>query len=78
MAETTAKKPAESKPVMAKIKLQRAAAGEENFITASYNGKIYKIQKGVEIEVPAPLAQVIENAYEQQDRADEFISSLVK
>jgi len=67
-----------AKDVMVKIKLPRAAQGEENFITASVNGKIFKIQKGIEVEVPAPIAQVIQNSYDAQDKAEDYIASLVK
>lgn len=63
---------------MVKVKLPRAASGEDNFITASVNGKVYKIQKGVEVEVPGSIAQVIQNSYEAKDQADDFKDSIIK
>lgn len=66
------------KQKMVKIKLPRAAYGEENFITASLNGEVFKIMKGVEVEVPDYIAEIIQNSFEHQDKADEFLESLVR
>lgn len=56
-----------------KIKLPRAEDGKENFITASLNGKVYKIQRGVPVEVPVGLAEVIYNSDVARERAIEYI-----
>lgn len=62
---------------MVKIKLPKAPRGESNYIIASVNGKVYKIQKGVTVDVPRPIAKVIENSMNDADRADEFIEQHV-
>ena len=67
-----------SKGKTVKIKLPKAAFGEENFITASLNGEVFKIQKGVEVEVPDYIARIIQNSFEHQDKADEYLESLVR
>lgn len=59
------------------IRLPKAAQGEENYIIASVNGRVYKLMKGKEIDVPAPIAEVLQHSFEMQDEADEFIASLV-
>lgn len=35
---------------------------EENFIIVSVNGKRFQIQRGIPVEVPKPVAEVIRNA----------------
>ena len=47
---------------MAHIIIPRGRRTEENFVIVSVNGKSYKIMKGVEVEVPECVAQVLENA----------------
>lgn len=62
---------------MVKIKLPKAPKGEENFKIVSLNGRTYKIQKGVEVEVPKLIAEIIEANYAEQDKADEYLEALV-
>lgn len=57
------------------VKLPRAVAGEGNYITASVNGKVYKIQRGVPVEVPAAIAEVIVNSEAARDMAVEYIEN---
>ncbi len=57
------------------VKLPRAASGEGNYITASVNGKVYKIKRGVPVEVPTAIAEVIANSEIAQDMAIEYIES---
>ena len=70
---TAAKDPFEKK---ARIKLPKAPRGEENFVVASVNGWTCKIQKGVEVDVPEPIAEVLRHSEQAQDRADEFIEKM--
>lgn len=63
---------------MVEIRLPKAVKGEPNFIIASVNGKTFKIQKGVKVEVPAPIAEVIENSYLASEEAEAYASGLVK
>jgi len=58
------------------IMLPRAAVGEENFIIASLNGRSFKIKRGVQVEVPKPIAEMIQKSFDYQERADELVSSL--
>ena len=59
------------------IRLPKAPKGEDNFLIASVNGRVFKIKRGESVEVPLPIAQVIENSYKDADAADEFIESKV-
>lgn len=58
------------------VKLPKAPRGEENFVIASVNGRVFKIQRGVEVEVPEPIAEVLRHSEQEQDRADEFIEKM--
>lgn len=55
------------------IKLPKAPKGEENFVMASVNGRTFKIKRGVAVDVPAPIAEVIQNSEEMRDEADAYI-----
>lgn len=57
---------------MVTIRLPKATNGEANYLFAAVNGRRFKIQRGVKVEVPAPIAEVIEHSYEQQNMADEY------
>lgn len=59
------------------IRLPKAPKGEDNFLIASVNGRVFKIKRGEAVEVPLPIAQVIENSFKDADAADEFIESKV-
>lgn len=61
--------------VMKTIKLDKPAPGQDNYVIASVNGKVYKIKKGVEVDVPAPIAEVIEHSQEAEEAADMYIES---
>jgi len=76
MADTKTTKVAEdpwAKKV--EIKLPKASNGEPNYVIASVNGRAFKIQRGVKVEVPAPIAEVIEHSFLAQDEAEEFIET---
>ena len=57
---------------MVTIRLPKATNGEANYLFAAVNGRRFKIQRGVKVEVPLPIAEVIEHSYEQQNMADEY------
>ena len=61
---------------MVSIKIPKATNGEPNYIIASVNGRIYKVQRGVKVDVPAPIAEVLEHSFEARDEADAFIEGL--
>lgn len=57
------------------IKLPRAEKGENNFITASLNGKVYQIKRGIPVTVPAALAEIIKHSEEAKDAAIDYIDN---
>lgn len=59
-----------------KIKIPRAPKGEDNFIIAGFAGKMYKIQRGVEVEVPEAIAYIIENSLAAREKADDYIDEI--
>lgn len=61
---------------MVTIKLPKINDGSENFITTSVNGRVFKIQRGVNVEVPMPIAEVLQHSEEAADRAEAFIEGL--
>jgi len=61
---------------MVTIRLPKATNGEANYLFAAVNGKNFKIQRGVKVDVPLPIAEVIEHSFEQQNMADEFSESV--
>lgn len=73
MATENSAKAATSKKKMVKIRLPRLegqnAAQEEFF---SVNFKNYIIKRGVEVEVPEEIAEVIQNAEKARDEALNF------
>ena len=54
---------------MSKVFLPRGRKNEENFVIVSVNGRNYKIMKGVEVEVPECVAEVLENGRRMADTA---------
>ena len=57
------------------INVPRATDGTGNFIIASVNGRVFKVQRGVNVEVPAPIAEVIQHSFEAENEAVAFIDS---
>ena len=62
------------KPV--KILLPRGRKNEENFIIVSVNGRSWKIMKGVEVEVPDFVAEVLENAEMMAETARRYVDKM--
>lgn len=58
------------------IKIPRGAKGEDNFMLVTLNGKGYRIQRGVEVEVPSAIAEIVEKALDARDSADDYIDSI--
>lgn len=63
---------------MVTIRLPKATNGEANYLFAAVNGRPFKIQRGVKVDVPLPIAEVIEHSYEQQNMADEYNDSVTE
>ena len=60
---------------MVEVKIPKTADGSANYIIASVNGKVFKVMKGVNVKVPAPIAEVLEHSFEAQDEAELFIAA---
>lgn len=55
------------------IFVPRANNGDSNVIPVSVNGRGFKVQRGVNVEVPAPIAEVLQHSFEAQEEAVRFI-----
>ena len=64
------------KEKMVKIMLPRGRKNEENFVIVSVNGHSFKIMKGVEVKVPAYVAEVLENGRMMADEARRFVEKM--
>ena len=61
---------------MSKVFLPRGRKNEENFVIVSVNGRNYKIMKGVEVEVPECVAEVLENGRRMADTARRYMDTM--
>ena len=59
-----------------KIKLYKDNDRHSRDVQVIVNGKVYIIKRGVEVEVPEFVAEAIENAQAQSQRAMELIDSI--
>ena len=64
------------KEEMRKVYLPRGRKNEENFVIVSVNGRSYKIMKGVEVQVPDYVAEVLENAQMMADTARRYVDRM--
>lgn len=73
--EATVKEAKKVDPWSEKVSIQipRSNDGEGNYLIASVNGRVFKLQRGITIDVPAPLAAVLQNSFEAQEEAIRFI-----
>lgn len=60
------------------IRLPRAGAGQEETVFVGVNGKAWRIRRGVTVEVPAAVAEVLRNSEKAQDKAAEYEASMPK
>lgn len=61
---------------MKKVFLPRGRKNEENFVIVSVNGHSYKIMKGVEVEVPECVAEVLENSRMMAEAARRYVDAV--
>lgn len=61
---------------MVRILLPRGRKNEENFVIVSVNGRSWKIMKGVEVEVPDFVAEVLENAEMMAEMARRYVDKM--
>lgn len=52
------------------VLLPRAQENEQKFEFVCVNGRTFQVPKGKRVEVPLPVAEVIENAQMQMEQAD--------
>jgi len=66
------------KTKMTKILLPRGRKNEENFVIVSVNGRSFKIMKGVEVEVPVYVAEVLENGRRMAEEARRYVDRMAE
>ena len=57
------------------IRIPKSVDGSANYLIASVNGKVFKIMKGVNVDVPAPIAEVVEHMFEAEEATELFIAA---
>ena len=61
---------------MVRVCIPRGRKQEENFIVVSVNGRSWKIMKGVTVEVPDFVAEVLENARAMGEEARRYVDRM--
>lgn len=57
------------------VTLPRAREGQEKFLFVAVNGVGFRIEKGVPVEVPLSVAEVIENADKAEAENEAFLAA---
>ena len=74
----TEKKPEQGQK-MVKIKLFKGGSGKyADDVFVGLNGETYKIQRGVEVEVPAGVAEILEHSAQQDALTSERLEKLAE
>lgn len=73
MAEQSTKTPA-APAATKRVFIPRRAPGDDTPQYVGVNGKSYLLKPGVEIEVPAAVAEVLENAAKAEDILGRYIN----
>ena len=61
---------------MVSVPIPRGRKQEENFVIVSVNGRSWKIMKGVQVQVPDYVAEVLENARMMADEARRYVDRM--
>ena len=61
---------------MVSVTIPRGRKQEENFVIVSVNGRSWKIMKGVQVQVPDYVAEVLENAQMMADNARRYVDRM--
>ena len=61
---------------MVALTIPRGRKQEENFVIVSVNGRSSKIMKGVQVQVPDYVAEVLENARMMEDDARSYVDRM--
>ncbi len=63
---------------MTRVLLPRGRKNEENFVIVSVNGRSFKIMKGVEVEVPDYVAEVLRNGRKMAEEARRYVDRMAE
>ena len=55
------------------VSLPRATGKEEDFVFVGLNGKGYTIRRGLTVQVPRPVYEILAEAQRQEQRREDFI-----
>ena len=58
------------------VTIPRGRKQEENFVIVSVNGRSFKIMKGVQVEVPDYVAEVLENSRMMAEAARRYVDAV--
>lgn len=58
------------------IMLPRATGKQNNFVYVGLNGASWQIMRGVPVEVPLPVAEILEESMRAENRAADYVDSL--
>ena len=58
---------------MVSVTIPRGRKQEENFVIVSVNGRSWKIMKGVQVQVPGYVAEVLENSRMMAEAARRYV-----
>lgn len=61
---------------MTGVLIPRGSKREENFVIVSVNGRSFKIMKGVEVELPDYVAEVLENGSMMAESARRYVDEM--
>ena len=60
----------ETKPKMVKVKLRKDREHQDDY-TVGLNGEMFRIKRGVEVEVPEGVKEILDNSERMDDLATE-------
>ena len=66
----------ESAEKMVSVTIPRGRKQEENFVIVSVNGRSFKIMKGVQVEVPDFVREVLVNSRMMADEARRYVDRM--
>ena len=61
---------------MVSVTIPRGRKQEENFVIVSVNGRSFKIMKGVQVEVPGYVAEVLVNSRMMAEEARRYVDRM--
>lgn len=76
MAKKTTEEKEKTEEKKVKIKLFKDTGKYKDDVTVGLNGKFYRIRRGVEVEVPAGVAEILDNAAAQRESCAAYIDEL--